>query len=223
MNYKSTPECQAWIDQNHARYRQDHQVESPTYRDLVAKGHPLAEAYLAARAFFDSLSFAAETSARRFSLVGQYENATYGAPELDLSWWPHETLSDCCAFLHPGHVQWPRYVDTAAKAGWPEVAQAALRPGRWYIRTQNVELYKALAELGLGRNDMRFGGSFNGDGTRKFYLVDVTQSVLAERDKGADALQLHNAILALLREHHAGYILPQEGLAPRLVEPVAAV
>lgn len=209
MNSRITPELQAVIDERHAKFVYDDQREKPTYVNLVEAGHPLAQAYREARAFFDGLSYAGQTSARGFSHAGMHESSMYQAPELDIFWWPKEHYSSCCAFLHPGHVQWGPYVSAVAAAGWLEDAEPELRPGRWCIWTQNDELYRALVELAKGRPDMRFTSTYNADNSLFSHKVDVTQSVMFGSEDAHDALQLHNAILALLRKYHQGYVLPE--------------
>ena len=158
-------------------------------------GHPHAAQYRRMRRFYDRLAYASNSSARRYTWVGDDEHAEYWAPRLEISF--HPTGLPGYWHVFPAHQDWTRYIESAAAAGWPEGVRPGLSAGTWYVTTRRSALLDALAAL---QDEAKAaGGSCS---------VDKAQAQI-RLGHGAPALDLHGHVLRLLRLHQRDGILPR--------------
>jgi hypothetical protein len=158
--------------------------------------------YRELRGFFDSLSYACNSSARRFSHKNKYERSEYWAPDLDLSWYPKGDELSNFGHIYPSHDRWSEYIQAVAAAGWPEGAEPGIKAGHWLIRTQNEKLRAALISLRDKGQSVTVKPAIDEETETVYYDVSIYF-------RGADeALALHRKIVALLQKYHKGYILP---------------
>jgi hypothetical protein len=186
----------AKLEQAHATYCDYNQQERSDCAAMARLGHPRARAYRQLRAFFDTLRFACNSNARHFSYVDAHEQSQYWAPHLDLTWHPAKALA-CFGHIYPAHNDWDRYIEAAAAADW-KGAGPTLHGGSWNITTRNRELRDAL----LAFHDAK--GAFvhdHGAGNRHAITVQLNEQS-----------GLNNKIIALLRKHHKGYVLPKRSV-----------
>lgn len=202
MNKKLSPEVQAYLDSTHAAYCSYNQRESSKEALMVELGHPMSGPYRELRAFFDTLSYACNSSARRFSHKNAFERSEYWAPDLDLSWYPQGDTLSRFGHIYPSHDRWNEYVQAVAAAGWPEGAQPGMKAGSWNIRTQNEKLRADLLKLRDKGYSLKVKPAIDEETETVFYDVSVYFN------KGAEDLPLHRKLVALLRKHHKAYILP---------------
>jgi hypothetical protein len=202
MNKKLSPVVQAYLNETHGLYSSYNQSENSTSRQMAEKGHPMAMAYRKLRAFFDSLAYACNSSARRFSHKNDFECSEYWAPELDLSWYPKGEVLSHFGHIYPALERWNEYIQAVADAGWPEGAEPGLKAGSWLIRTQNEKLRAALLKLRDKGHPITLKPAIDGETETVFYDVSVYFH------KGAEDVALHHKIVTLLQKHHKGYVLP---------------
>lgn len=208
MNKKLSPEALAFVTSTHSMYSSFNQSESRTYTLMVEKGHPLAAPYREMRGFFDSLAYACNSSARRFSYGNNFERAEYWAPELGLSWYPGGDELGRFGHIYPSHERWDDYVQAVADAGWPAGASPELHAGSWNIRTQNENLRQAFLKLRDKGQPIKVKPAICEKTETVYYEVETRFTGLTTEK----TLALHRKIVALLQKYHKGYVLPARTL-----------
>jgi len=171
---------------------------------MVSLGHPMAAEYLKLRAFFDSLKYCCNSSARFFSFKSPDEYAEYWAPSLQIS---HEPRGFAGFYsVWPADSAWEDYIKAAAKGGWPAEVAPELWGGSWLIRTYDRSMAEALKSVygkctGLSAADML---ERRGLGKFDFHTTGTTP-------------KLWDGIFQVLKKYHKAHILPQ-----RTAEDVAS-
>lgn len=140
-------DVESHLADRHAMYGHFRQDERSSTRFMADNGHPDAGAYEKLRAFFDTLRFACNSSARLYTFADPGNQAQYWAPSLTVSWRPRGLPG--IGHVYPALGEpWDMYLKVAAAAGWPEGVEPRLRPGSWVIKTQDDALIAALRDLG---------------------------------------------------------------------------
>lgn len=170
---------------------------------MLEKGHPAGAAYQELRGFYDSLKYACNSSARRFTHKNKLNCSEYWAPTLDLSWYPEGELAKF-GHIYPAHARWNEYIEAVAAAGWPAGTQAKLEGGSWLIRTQSLTLRDKFLALQAKNPGGRFSVKTQIDEESKqaYYAIDVSLYDVAR------ALKLQKSIVGLLTRHQKAYVLP---------------
>ncbi|MBC8737335.1 hypothetical protein F6X40_11025 [Paraburkholderia sp. UCT31] len=184
----------AALQEAHTRYCSFNQTERSDTEFMASNGHPFAKQYQKLRAFFDGLRYACNAGARVFSYKGEHEYAEYWKPELEVTGKPEGELRRF-GHVYPAHELWNEYLAAAKELGWKD-AGPRLRGGSWVIRTQSPALRDRLLEACAERKpNVRYD---TGRGVNVI-AVDIYDPSPA----------LHQAIVAALKEHHKGFVLPK--------------
>lgn len=202
---KISPEVQAYLENSHKSYCDFNQQERSDCALMVAKGHPHAAVYRELRGFFDSLRYACNSAARRFTHKDAYERSEYWAPSLDISWYPSGDALAKFGHIYPAHDRWEEYIEAAAEAGWPEGAGAKLEGGTWLIRTQNNDLrlaFEALRDKVIPTARLAIKTEVEEGTQTAFYRIEITLYDVKT------ALKAHKKIVSLLKKFQKAYVLP---------------
>jgi hypothetical protein len=142
----------ASLDDPHERFRAAGQAEPPLCAFLAATGHPLAGAYLAARARFDALTWTCGYAQRLALYADEHNQIQLSAPALSISrdpqgWGGFGPVD----LLEPG--SWRPYAAAAAAARFPAPTRPNGHLGSWTILVREPEaagrLRAALRRRGL--------------------------------------------------------------------------
>jgi len=193
------------LNKPHLQYCSDNQTIRSDDALMVKLGHPCSQAFTELRAFFDTLSYACNSSARLYSFKNQFEQAQFWAPGLDLSWYPQGDLRRF-GHVYPAHEQWEAYLEAAAAAGWPAELDPSLGNATWTIRTQNVDMRQCFAELKAKHGDgyVTLTTRIDEETSLAYYEIDVS----LWRNSVETALALHSDVVDALLGYHSDYVLP---------------
>lgn len=185
------------IEEIHEAYRtSEGQEEHADEQFMVAHGHPCARTYLVFRKFFDSLTYASDSSARFFSFVQPTDQVQYRKPRLMVARVPDllPEVEDEGYLCGPGRLH---YLKACAAARWPACLSPALHSGGFEVTSQNRALVDALRPVSDDIAPLGHG----------IYWVGVIDPDIVR----------FNAARHIIQQYHRGYILPRRRHPPAAV------
>lgn len=182
-------QAQRRVEEIHEAYcTSEGQEEHAEEQFMVAHGHPCARAYLIFRKFFDSLTYASDSSARFFSFVQPIDHVQYRKPRLLVARVPNllPEIEDEGYLCGPGRLH---YLKACAEAKWPAFLSPGLHSGSFEITSENRELIDALRQVSDDIAPLGHG----------IYWVGVIDPDLIR----------FNTTRHIIQHYHRGYILPR--------------
>lgn len=179
-------------DCNH--YNKDYnQQERRSDLLMVGLGHPYAEDYKKLRAEYDKLKYACNSGTRYIVYGNEDEHAMLGAPRLSLA--RHPIGLRGFQVVYPASPIWTKYLNAAAKAGWPEGVEPAIECGKILVVSKDAKLLGLLFGLSDGKGSIQKKEA----GVMEFIVYNPT-------------MEESFALLKAIRQKMKKYLLPERTL-----------